>query len=171
MVLPERQQATQQIRATQERAVIRSPRTQSNVIAATCSGVTTVEHEFFRAQTRLPRFFVQCHGIVDQFLPMRSGVNIHLNNAGVRCNFERFQTRVRRRLVTFQQNRHVQFASGFFQNRHQFQIMFQIAHRRQEHMQTPFACLDTQSGTRHIAPFFDSLLHVSKLQARFWRGN
>jgi hypothetical protein len=69
MILPVRQQALQQVRAPQQRAVRRGRASQRDVIAATGAHVAAVEHELFSRQARLPRFLVKRFGGRDQFLP------------------------------------------------------------------------------------------------------
>ena len=58
MVVPVTQQATQQIRATQERAVLGCFTAHHKVVAATRATVPAIEHEFLSGQANKTRFFV-----------------------------------------------------------------------------------------------------------------
>ena len=63
MVVPVADQAAQQIRPPQERAVRRRRAAEDDVVAAAGAGVAAVEHELLGAEPRLPRLFVERRGL------------------------------------------------------------------------------------------------------------
>ena len=69
MVLPEADDAAQQIRPPQKRAVFRNARTDDHVIAAAGARVLAVDHELLGAEPALVRQFVKISSIADQFVP------------------------------------------------------------------------------------------------------
>ena len=66
MVVPVRDQAREQVRAAQERAVGRRRAAEHEVVAAARADVAAVDHELLAAQPRLPRGVVQEFGVVDE---------------------------------------------------------------------------------------------------------
>ncbi len=114
MMLPIGNETLQQIRTAQERAVAGGSAAQRHVIASAGAGVAAIQHEFFGGQAAGMGFFVKQGGFFDHFRPARRRVNVHLNNAGVRCDQQFFQARITGRRVTFNDDRHFQGSrSGF----------------------------------------------------------
>ena len=67
VILPEADQAAEQIGPPQESAVFRSDASDDDVIAAPGAGRTAIEQKFFGSETRLPGQVVELGGIFDQF--------------------------------------------------------------------------------------------------------
>ncbi len=111
--------------------------------------MAAVEHEFFGAQTRQPRLFVQLGCPLRQFAPAVGRMNVDLDDTRVGRHHQAFDPVVTRRLVALQHHRHFQVRGGGFYGGHQFQVMFQQRHRRHEHMQTPFPGFHAQRRVRH----------------------
>ena len=88
MVLPEADQAAQQIGTAEERAVRGSRAADDDVIASAGSGVAAVEHEFFGAEPRHARQIVQLGGVFHQFLARIRRVDVHFDDAGVGGHFD-----------------------------------------------------------------------------------
>jgi hypothetical protein len=59
----------EQIGSAQERAVRRRRAAEDDVVAAAGTGVATVEHEFFRAETAQVRIVIQRRRRGDRFVP------------------------------------------------------------------------------------------------------
>ncbi len=112
MMLPERYQRPQQVRAPEKRTVLRGGPAQCDVIAAAGSGMAAVQHELFGAEAGQPRLFVQRDGVVLKFLPGRRGMNVDLDHAGIRGDFQHIQRRIARRFVAFDQHRQAQRRRG-----------------------------------------------------------
>ena len=74
MILPIREQRAEQIRAAKNRRILRAFAADDDVIAAAGAGVTSIQHEFFGAETSLARFFVEDRGALDQFIPGFAGM-------------------------------------------------------------------------------------------------
>ncbi len=105
VVLPVGNQALQQVRAAQQRAVLRTRRAQGNVIATAGARVATVEHELLGAQAGLARLLVQGGGVVHQLAPAVCRVNIDLDDAGVGGDKQPGEARVARGLVALDHDR------------------------------------------------------------------
>src|ERR1700749_2536233 len=104
MVLPITNKAAKHVRPAQGGAVPGSWPPDDNMIAATGSDVTAVNHEFFRAEPRLPRFFVKDGGVFNEFVPTVRWMQIHLDDAGVGCDLDMIEPMVVRRRRAFDDN-------------------------------------------------------------------
>ena len=69
MILPEADQAAQQIGPPQKGAVVRSGAADHDVIAAAGSGVLPIEHELFCSEAGLARQFIELGCVFDQVVP------------------------------------------------------------------------------------------------------
>ena len=95
MVVPVADQAAQQIRPAQERAVGRRRAADDDVVAAAGAGVAAVEHELLGAEPRQPRLFVQRRRVIDQLGPALRRVQVDFDDAGIGRDFEVVQPRDR----------------------------------------------------------------------------
>jgi hypothetical protein len=100
MALPIQDQAFEQVGPAQERAVGSGRSSQYDVIAAAGSDVATIDHEFVGAQPTETCLLIKCLRDVDGFAPSRGGMDIDLDDAGIRRDLDDVQSRVGRRLVT-----------------------------------------------------------------------
>ena len=99
MVLPEGQHADQQVRTTQDRRAVRGGPAERQVVAAAGAGVESVEVELLRAEADLAGGLVEGRGQLAQRRPGAGGLEVDLDDAGVRGHHERGQARVRGRRV------------------------------------------------------------------------
>ena len=83
VVLPVRHQASQQVGPAQQRAVGGRRAAERDVVAASGSGMAAVEHEFFGAQSRLPRFLVERRHRGHQFAPRRCRLDVDFDHARI----------------------------------------------------------------------------------------
>ena len=104
MVLPIGDDAAQQIRAAQERAVGGLAGAEHDMVAAAGAGVAAVDHEFLGAEPGLPSLLVKRLGDGDGFIPVRGGVNVHLDDAGVGRDLDDVETAVGWRMIPFDVN-------------------------------------------------------------------
>ena len=65
------------------------------MIAAAGARVASVDHEFFRAEARLARGFVQEIRAFAELIPARRRMNIHFDHAGIRRDAKACQARIR----------------------------------------------------------------------------
>ena len=75
------------------------------MIAAAGAGVPAVEHEFFGAQPRLPRLFVERRRVAHQLVPAVGRMDVDLDHAGVGRDLEMVQPMIVRRRVAFDHDR------------------------------------------------------------------
>ena len=86
MLLPVGDETLEQIWSPQKRTVCRRAATQGDVVTATGSGMSSVQHEFFSGQTGLPCFLVKNSRALLQRFPTFGGMNIHLDHPWIGCN-------------------------------------------------------------------------------------
>ena len=96
VVLPERDDAAQQIGAAQERAVGRRRPAEGQVVAAAGARVRAVEMERLGAEARRAGVGVHAGGDVDQLRPRRGRVDVDLEDARVGGDRERDEPRIDR---------------------------------------------------------------------------
>ncbi len=114
------------------------------MVAATCTAVATIQHEFFGAQSGQACLFVQSGRVVHQLLPAAGRVDIHLDNAGVRCDQQFLQAGITRRLIALDAHRQLEFGRSVFDMVDQVYVMFQMTDRWQEQVQTSLTGFNAQ---------------------------
>ena len=110
MALPMQDRALQKVRTPQERAVERRRSAEHNMVATAGSRLPSVDHIFGCAKPRLPGLLVNRLRGDNAFVPRRSGVDIHLDNAGIRRHADNIESRVMRRTVALDMHGKPQFA-------------------------------------------------------------
>ena len=148
MMLPEGNQAAQQVGPAQQRAVRRGRAAQGDVIAAAGASVAAIEHEFLGGQARQPGLLVQRGGGCHQAFPVGGRVDIDLDHAGIGRDQQLLQARVPRRFVTLNNKRHFQRGRGVLYRRYQLDVVFQILQRWDKGVQATAADLQAQ-GRAH----------------------
>ena len=83
MILPVTQHGTEEIGATEEKAIFRPGGAQGHVITATGAGVPAINHEFFGGEPGLMGGLIQKSGLFDQIFPAGDWLHIHLDHPGV----------------------------------------------------------------------------------------
>ena len=146
MVVPVGDQAAQQVRPPQQRAVARRRPADHDVVAAAGAGVAAVDQELLGAETRLPRFLVERGRVLAQRRPARRRLQVDLDHAGVRRDLDVRQPRIVGRRLAFEDHRQAQRARGRFDRLDQIEVVLGGADRRQEHVQPALARLDAQRG-------------------------
>src|SRR5438034_10700302 len=84
MALPIEDHALEQVRPAQEGAVGCGRSSQYDVITAAGADVAAVEHELVGAEPAQPRFLVERMGDLDGLAPSGGGMDIDLDDAGIR---------------------------------------------------------------------------------------
>ena len=158
MVLPEADDALEQIGPAQKWAVGRRRRADDDVIAAAGSGVLAVELKFLRAQPRLTGLFVERRRDRDGLAPAARRLNVHLDDARIGRHLDHVDARVERRRIAFDVNRRPEIRGRAFDRTQQFEIIGCRFGRRHEHADTPVTRFD---GNRraHGTIDRDALLH------------
>src|SRR5262249_5021437 len=131
----------------QEGAVGRGRSSQRNVIAAAGADVAAVDHELVGAEPAKTRFLVERVREFGRLAPIRGGLNIDLDDAGVGRGLDYVQARVGRRLIAFDMDRHLELGGGRFNDRKELEIVFQPFEGWHEYAKPPVARLDRQRGT------------------------
>src|ERR1700744_6521518 len=88
MVLPECHHAAQQIRAAQERAVLRDAGSDDDMIPAAGARVPPVQHELLGAEPRLASEFVKLGCVLDEFFPRRRWLYVDFDHTRIRRYLE-----------------------------------------------------------------------------------
>ena len=73
-------------------------------------------------------------------------MDIHLDHAGVGRHLDDIEARVDRRLITLDMQWQAGLLGRLLHRGEQFEIMFELFHRRHEHAERPVARLDGQRG-------------------------
>src|ERR1017187_4002887 len=135
MILPIREQRAQQIGTAQHRRIRRRFRANDDVVAAARAGVAAVEHEFFRAEARLPRLLVKNFRALNKFVPSFAWMHVHFDHARVGRDGELVQARIARRRLAFDDDRRAHFGDDGFDAGDEIEIIFRVLNRRHENMQ------------------------------------
>ncbi len=90
LIVPEGEETAKQIGPPQKGAVRRGRAPNDDVVAATGAGLTAVDQEFFHGQARLTGGFVERGGAVHDLPPVVHGLDVDLNDAGVRGDLQTF---------------------------------------------------------------------------------
>ncbi len=150
MVLPVGDEALQQIRPAQERAVRGCRAAQRDMIAAARAGVAPVEHEFLGTETRLSRLFVERLRRGDQFVPRGRRMDIDLDDGGVRRDVQHLDARIARRRVAFDGDRCGNGDRSPFHRGQQHDVILEARKRRHEHMEVAVAHLHAKRRLDHV---------------------
>ena len=146
VVVPVAEQAGEQVRPPQERAVLRGRPPEHEMVAAAGAGVASVTLECLGAEAYVPGVLVHALDDRPQFGPRRGRVHVHLDHAGIGCDLQQADPRIVRRQVTLQHDRVPGLAGRLLDRREQVEIVLQRAGRREEGMQPAVADLDAQRG-------------------------
>src|SRR5262245_5269453 len=123
--MPIGQQASEEVRPSQNGAVRRCRPPDHDMVAPTGSNVSSVEHELLRTQTCLPYLLIENLRGADEFDPVRGGLNVDFNNAWVRCHFQMGEPKIGRRAITFDHHWHLEFSCGPFDRSDQIDVILQ----------------------------------------------
>ena len=116
------------------------------MISAAGAGVPPVDHEFFGAQTALPRQFVKLRCVLHKFVPTSGGLDVHFKNTRVGGDFEHRNTRIIRRRVALDHHLHLKVRGSVFNGRDQIQVVGKKFHRRHKDEQLSVARLNAYRG-------------------------
>src|SRR5258708_2787697 len=87
MILPEAQQASQQIRTTQNWAVRRRETANDHMVSTASSHMSAIHHEFFCAESRQPGFLVNRCRIRYQLIPAFRRMEIDFDHPRIGRDF------------------------------------------------------------------------------------
>ena len=125
VVVPEGQQAGQQIWPTQEGAVCGRRAPQHEVIAAPRAGVPSIHHELLGRQSGFVRGLVQELGVVHQLRPAGCRMDVDFDDARVRGDLQQLETGVARRWIPLQHDGHAQLLRRRFHGGKQVEVVIQ----------------------------------------------
>jgi hypothetical protein len=151
MVLPVRDQAAEQIRPAQKRAVGRFASAEHHMVAAAGTGVAAVEHELLGTEPAQMRILVQDFGNRDHVVPAVGRLHIDLDDAGIRCDLEHIQPRIRRRLVTLDPDRQIELGGRVLDRGDEIEVILDFGDRRHEDVDLAVPRLDRQRRPRDAA--------------------
>ena len=114
MMLPEADEAREEIGSAQEGAVGRGCASNHDMVTASRSGMTAIEHELLRPKAALARFFIEGARALDEFSPTSRRVNVHLDHSGVRSHLKSFEAPVVGWLVSLDDHLKLRPGCGFF---------------------------------------------------------
>jgi len=150
VIIPEADEAAEQVRSSQKGAVGRRGGSQYKVISATGAGVSAVLLKFFSAEPALACIFTDAFCDLSQLLPVVGGVDVDFDDARIRRDFEQFDAVVLRGQVAFDDDGQPQFFSSGFDAGQQIEVIFERADRRHEDVQLSVSGFDTE-GCPHNA--------------------
>ena len=108
VIVPVRDEASQQVGAPKERAVFGRRAAQHEMIAAASPGVASVEHELLGRQARVSGILVERRRLLDEPIPIRGRLHVHLDHTRIRRDAEMRQPRIARRRIAFEQHAHAE---------------------------------------------------------------
>ncbi|TWW11328.1 hypothetical protein E3A20_04970 [Planctomyces bekefii] len=88
MIIPESDEAAEQIGSSQEGAVGGSGGSEHEVVSATGAGMPTVLLKLFGTQPAMSRVFVDAFGDLSQLRSVVSGLDIDFDDPRIRCDQE-----------------------------------------------------------------------------------
>ncbi len=148
MVVPVRQQAAQQVRPAQEGRVGARGGAENEVITPAGPGVAPVQHELLGGETAFPCGVVEMRRPLDELIPARRRVNVHLDHARVRRHSKTVQARILGRLVTLENHRLRQRPRRGFDRCDDFEIALESLGGRHEDVEHSVARLCTHGRAR-----------------------
>ena len=99
MALPVEDEALQQVRPAQERAVRRMGAANHDMVAAAGAGMAAVGHELLGAEPRLPRVLIEIARRGDALRPVGRRMDVDLDDAGVGRHLDHVEARIDRRRI------------------------------------------------------------------------
>lgn len=157
MALPVEDHALQEIGTAQEGAIVRIGAADDDMVAAAGAGVATVDHELVGAEPGGARLLVDRRGDVDAVLPVRSRMNIDLDDAGIRGDADDVDALVLRRRITFDMDGKLELGGGVFGGGDQLEIILDAFDRWHEDAEPAVARLDRHGGAYGAAKLAERL--------------
>ncbi len=154
MALPVQHEALQQIRAAQERRILRRAAADHHMIAAAGAGVAAVDQKTVGAEADFGGVFVQAESDIDRLAPVLRRLNVDLDHAGIGRHLDHLDARIVRRPVALDMNRKLHFLGSRLDRRDQLEIVFDLLDRRHEHAQHAVAHLDRGCRAHRLEPGF-----------------
>ena len=158
-------EALEQVRPPEERAVERRRAADDDMIAPAGSGMLAVDHELVGAEARKPRLLVDRLGRRDAFAPARRGMDVDFDHAGVGRDANDVHARIDRGRVALDLHRQPDLLGRRLGRGDQFEIILEPLDRRQEDAQTPVARLDRHRGADGAVDVAKALLDPLLLAA------
>ena len=148
MVLPEGQEAREEVASAKQRAVRGLCGSERDVIAAPGARVGSVELEGLGPEAGQAGLAVDRVGDVDEFVPCRGRLHVHFQHPGVGSDDEVLHTGIARNAVALQHHRKLQSARGAFDDVEKGDAVFELGQRRQEDEDVPTSGLYRQGRGR-----------------------
>ena len=159
MPLPVQHQALQQIRTAQERRIRRRAAADHHMIAAAGAGVPAVDQEAVGAEPDFGGVFIKAEGDIDGFAPACRRLDVDFDHAGIGRHLDHFDAGIERRRIALDMHLHLHLFGGRLHRRDQFEVIFQLLHRRHEGAENAVADFDRHRGA-HAAASELLLLHL-----------
>jgi hypothetical protein len=146
MIQPVADQAAQEIRPAQERAVSGGRPAKHEVVAAARARVAAVQHELLGRQAQRARVGVERFGLTRELAPARRGPHVHLEHARIRRHAHLLDPRIEGHRVALDQHRTREAECGVLDRGEQLEIVVGARERRHEYAQVAVALLHAQRG-------------------------
>src|SRR3990172_10889305 len=104
MVLPIGDEAAEQVRAAEQRAVGGSRAAERDMVAAAGADVAAVQQEFFGAETHGARFVAERENILGKLVPVRRWMDVDFDHPGIGRDVQYLEAWVERRPAAFEPN-------------------------------------------------------------------
>ena len=149
--LPVQQNAFQEIRPAQERAVLGRCPAKHHVVAAAGSGVPAVEDELVEAEAREARILVKTLRDVDGLAPSFRRMDVDLDDARIGRVLDDLEAVIARRRIAFDVDRGLHVRGRRLDGRQQLQIILELFQRRHENAQPAVARLDRERSSNRYS--------------------
>ncbi len=150
MVLPVADEALEQIGPAQQRAVEHGRAAEHDVVAAAGADVAAIEQELFRGQIDVARLVVKHLGVALQLGPVGRGLEVDLDDAGVRRDLEVGDARVVRRRVALNAHGQVHLLGHVLDRGGEVEVILGRLRRRHEDVQDALARLGADGGADDV---------------------
>ena len=100
-------------------------------------------------------------------------MKVHLDDAGIRRDFEHSEARIVRRSVAFEDDGRVELRGGVFDRGNEFEIFFEFRHRRHEDVESSVAWFVADRGAHNPCSGLAALWLTRGVFVKFavrWRG-
>jgi hypothetical protein len=145
MVQPVGDEATKEIRPSQNRTVLRRRAADDHVVTAARSAVAAVEHELVGTQAEVAGLLVERFGVLHELAPVASRMDVDFENAWIGRDLQASHAWIWGRVVPLDPNGLPERRGGGFDRRAEFEVVFDDLGGRHEHVEDAAARFDAQA--------------------------
>ncbi|MEY3459378.1 MAG: hypothetical protein RL215_2535 [Planctomycetota bacterium] len=154
MVVPEGNEAAEEIGSAEEGAVAGRGGSEDKVIPATGTGMASIALKFFGTESAVASIFVDAGGDVFEFFPAGGWLDIDFDDARIRGYFQEADAGILRREVAFEDNGELKLFCSVFDGGNEVEVIFECADGGHEHVESSVAWFDAEGGANDGAGEF-----------------